>query len=379
MRREKLIERKEKAESKIREKSKKIIILIFTFFISLLSFGCRQQEELVWEPGVPFPREKLTIGIIHPNEIESASIFDYAHYVGTLEMQQRAGLGDHQIIRKTNVFDRDPAAVEGAMRDSIAEGANVIIAASWGYMDVCERLAEEFPNVIFLHSMGYKFNDRNFTNYAIRLYHARYLAGIVAGLATQTNMIGFVAAWGKDNSQVTSGINAFAIGVESVNPDARVYVRITHSWFDPMGETNAANALIAAGCDVITTHVNTSSAQIAAQRAGVLAIGYNYDMSADAPDAVITSVVPYWGPLYTRLIEDIIDGTFNPQPHFYGLAEGVINITPLNSALAPQGVETVLHMARQRILNEGFNVFDDLSDDVILSSMDWYNHNVMEF
>ena len=240
--------------------------ILCTFIIILFTLGCKK-EEAAWEPGQSFPKERLVIGIIHPNEIDSASIFDYAHYIGTLEMQRSLGLGDHQIIRKTNVFDGDTAAVEGAIRDCIAEGANVIIAASWGYMESCERLASEFPSVIFLHAMGYMHNNHNFTNYAIRLYHGRFLAGIVAGLTTQSNKIGFVAAWGKENSQVSSGINAFAIGVESVNPEARVYVRVTHSWFDPMGESNAANALIALGCDVITTHVNTSSAQIAAQNA----------------------------------------------------------------------------------------------------------------
>jgi len=370
------------------------LLIIACFLLIILCFsGCKQREN-TWEPGMPLQKENVKIGVIHPNEIDSNSVFDYAHYVGTMEMQKNVGLSDSQIIRKVNVFDGDPAAAEGAMRDCITDGANVIIAASLGYMDTCEKLAAEFPSVIFAHAMGYKLNGHNFTNYSIRLYHARYLSGIVAGLKTQTGKIGYVAAWGKENSQVTSGINAFAIGVREVNPEARIYVRVTHNWYDPMGETEAANALIASGCDVITAHCNTPAPQIAAQRAGQWAIGYNSDMSADAPEAVITSVVLLWGALYTRLVEGVISGTFTPTPHYYGLAEGAVDITPPNKRLAAPGTESAVEMARRRIINEGFNVFDGvletndggtigeegktLSDEIILSGIDWYYRTVVE-
>ena len=375
-------------------RNKRVLIFLCVLLIAFFTFGCRQQQEIVLEPGQPFPKERIVIGIIHPNEIYSESLYDLAHYRGTLEMQQAIGLGEHQIIRKTNVFDRDPVATEGAIRDCIAEGANIIIAMSWGYMDVCEKLALEFPSVIFAHATGIKHNDHNFSNYSIRIYQGRYLAGIVAGLATQSNRIGFVAARGRDNSEVTSGLNAFAMGVASVNPDARVFVQVTHNWHDPMGENNAANALIAAGCDVITSHANSPAAQIAAQNAGVLAIGYNADMSGEAPDAVITSVILNWGVFYIRFVQQVIDGTFISQTNYYGLTEGAIDITPLNSRLAPQGAETSVNAARQRILYEGFNIFDGiletnegeivgetgktLSDDVILSGINWYYRNVME-
>ena len=370
----------------------KPFVLCSLFFV-LLFAGCTQQE-VVWELGAAFPKERVVIGIIHPNEIDNDSLFDQAHYRATVEMQRSVGLGDHQIIRKLNVFTEDPAATEGAIRDCIAEGANIIIAMSWGYMDVCERLALEFPSVVFAHATGNKYNDRNFANYSIRLYQGRYLSGIIAGLKTQSNRIGFVAARGRNNSEVTGAVNAFAMGVASVNPDARVYVEVTHSWYDPMGETNAANALIAAGCDVITSHADTPAAQIAAERAGVWAIGYNADMSGEAPDAIISSVVLNWESFYTRFVLSIIDGTFIPRTNFLGLAEGAIDLTPMNRALAPPGAEEAIFAARQRMLHEGFNVFDSvietnegrtvgesggtLTDSEILGGIDWYYRNVIE-
>ena len=373
----------------------RFLLLVSCYLLFVICFtACKQEKEIVWQQGLPFPRESIVIGVIHPNEIDSDSLFDLAQYNGTVEMQRRVGLGEHQIIRKTNIFTADPVATEGAIRDCIAEGANIIIAMSWGYMDVCEKLALEFPNVVFAHATGTKHNDNNFANYSIRLYQGRYLSGIVAGLKTQSNRIGFVAARGRDNSEVTGAVNAFAMGVASVNPDARIYVSVTHSWYDPMGETNAANALIAAGCDVITAHANTSAAQVAAQRAGVWAIGYNADMSGEAPDAVITSVVLNWDALYTRFVQSVIDGSFVPRTNLYGLAEGAIDITPLNRSLSPPGAEAEVLAARQRIWREGFNVFEGeietndgrtigetgrtLSDDIILSGIDWYYRNVIE-
>lgn len=368
--------------------------VFWALIVPLVMAGCSKQEKQAWQPGMPLEKKQVKIGIIHPNQIDERSRYDYAHYTGTVEMQRNLGLANDQIIRKVDVFDGASAEAEAAMRDCIAEGANIIIATSWGYMDACERLAAEFPRVVFAHATGYKYNGSNFTNYSGRLYHGRYLSGIVAGLKTKTNKIGYVAAMGKDNSEVTGGINAFALGVETVNPSARVYVRLTYSWFDPMGENVAAEYLAAEGCDVIAQHCNTPTPQIAAQKAGISGIGFYSDMSGDAPLAVITSVVINWGAFYTRFVESVMQGTFNPAPHFYGLKEGVVDITPLAENLAPPGTGEAVAAARERIKNGDFNVFDGvletndgrrigvegktLSDSEILGSIDWYYRTVIE-
>lgn len=370
-------------------KSRNALSIGFLFVIAFL--GCSQKNS-GWKLGTPLSKETIKVAIIHPNEIDKNSLYDYAHYLGTVEMQRNIGLDDSQIIRRFNVLDNEPAVAEGIIRDCIAEGANIIIAPSWGYMDVCARLAREFPSVVFAHATGYRFNDVNFVNYSVKLYQARYLSGIVAGLSTQSGLIGYVAAMGTDNSEVTGGINAFAIGVEEVNPEARVLVHITYNWYDPMGETDATNELIASGCDIIASHCNTASPQIAARKAGVRSIGFNSDMSVDAPNSVITSVIPRWGVFYTRLVESIINGTFRPESYFLGLEDGVVDITPLNEKLAPPGVQEAVDAARQRILN-GYNVFDGelftntgaiigtagetLPNHIILGSVNWYYRNVI--
>ena len=370
-----------------------IIHLLLLLFSLCFGFaGCK--KETAWKPGMPLPKEKIKIAAIYLNDINGNSFYTNAHYKGTLEMQRNIGLEDSQIVHKANVFDGDPGVAEGVMRDCIAEGANVIIATSLDYMNVCEKLAAEFPLIIFAQSMGYKYNNTNFTNYTVRLYQARYLSGIAAGMKTNTGKIGYVAALGKDNSEVTRGINAFAIGVQEANPDAQVYVKVTYSWYDPMGETVAANELIAAGCDVITAHSDTEMAQITAQRAGVWAIGFNTDMSVKTPDAVITSVIPSWGAIYTGLMESVIKGTFKPEQNFYGLQEGAVDITPINKELAAPGTEEAVQTARQRVMDGNFSIFDGvletndgktigeagktLPDQIILSNINWYYKNVVE-
>jgi basic membrane protein A len=247
--------------------------------------------------------------------------------------------------------------------------------------------------VIFAHATGYKYNDTNFTNYFGRVYQARYLSGIAAGLKTETGKIGYVAAMGKDNSEVTGGINAFALGVESVNPDARVFVKVTHSWFDPMGETNAARQLLALGCDVITQHCDTPNPLVEAEREGKWGIGYNSDMRREAPEAVITSVIWNWGVYYTWLVQSVIGGSFTTTPYFGGIREGIVDIASLSHLAAPQSAGAIA-AARQRMESGAFNVFDGvletndgrtiggagttLQDEVITGGMDWYYRNIRE-
>jgi basic membrane protein A len=309
-------------------------------------------------------------------------------------MRQTAGLAESQILNVYNLPDTNTMEAENAMRDFIAQGVNIIIASSWGYMNTCEKLAAEFPGVVFAHATGYKFNNANFTNYFGRVYQARYLSGIAAGLKTRSGKIGYVAAQGKNNSEVSGGINAFALGVERVKPNARIYVKVTHSWFDPMGETDAARALIAEGCDVIAQHCDTSHPQLEAEKAGVWGIGYNSDMSADAPGAVLCSVVWYWGVYYTSLVRSVIDGTFTTAPYFGGLTEGVVDITPLTPDLAAPGTVERIEAERGRIRAGACNVFDGelrtndgriigqagetLGDSEITGGIDWYYHTVIE-
>ncbi|MFP3043797.1 BMP family ABC transporter substrate-binding protein [Treponema primitia] len=371
-----------------------LLIIILGSFLLLEACG-NGKNAAAWRPGKALAKEKIKVGVIYMTDpLTETSGYSYAHEMGIREMQERLGLKDEQIITKIHVQDTDAEGIESAMRDCIAREANIIIATSWGYMDACEKLAIEFPHVVFAHASGYKYNSTNFTNYFGRIYQARYLSGIAAGLKTKTGKVGYVAAMGKDSSEVTGGLNAFALGVESVNSKAKIHVRITYSWFDPMEEANAARFLIAADCDVIAQHCDTPFPMTEAEKAGVWGLGYNSDMSKEAPNAVISSVLWNWGAYYTFLVQSVMDGTFTAEPYFGGISEGLVDITPPNMLVAAPGTAEAIEEARNRMINKSFNVFDGiletndgrtigeagltLADSEITGNMNWYYRNVVE-
>ncbi len=380
------------------------IILALTMILSLFTACGSKGQQTEPESEGPevsgegvFPaiaKEDIKVGVIHIGNPADGSGYTFAHDQGIIEMQKALGLSDSQIIRKNNVNDTAPTATDVAIRECIEEGAHIIFGTSWGYMDTMEALAEEYPDVIFSHGSGYKSNDRNFNNYFGRIYQARYLTGIAAGLKTKTNKLGYVAAMGKDNSEVTGGLNAFAMGVYSVNPDAKVYVKVTNSWYSPEEETNAAKALIAEGCDVIAQHCDTPNPQLEAEKAGVFGIGYNSDMSKDAPKATITSAVWNWGAYYTWAAEKVINGTWLSENYYGGMKEGMIDISPINESIAAEGTVEKIEEARQSMMDGTFNVFDgvietndgstvgeegkSLDDGTITGGINWYFKTVVE-
>lgn len=233
--------------------------------------------------------------------------------------------------------------------------------------------------------------EKNFTNYFGRIYQARYLSGIVAGMNTKTDKIGYVAAQDSSNSEVTGGIDAFAMGIASVNPDAEVYVKITHSWYAPEAEKAASLQLLDMGCDVMAQHCDTPYPQTTAQDAGVYGIGYNSDMRKETPDACLCSVIWNWSAYYTSEVQSIIDGTYDGKNYYGGMAEGLVDITDLADFCA-DGTQEKVDEARAEILSGKCNVFDGkietntgdtigkkgktLDDGTITGGINWYYKNV---
>ena len=288
------------------------------------------------------PKDQLKIGVIHIGDPADGSGYSYTHDLGIQGMQKNLGLSDDQIVRQLNISDKDTTAIRNAIEDCIAQGCNVIFGTSYGYMDTMEALANEHPDVIFSHGTGYKSNGSNLNNYFGRIYQARYLAGIAAGLKTKTNKIGYVSAYGTELAETCSGINAFALGVQSVNPDAVVYVKELQSWFDPANETAYAEALINMGCDVISQHCDTANPQIAAEKAGVFGCGYNSDMTKDAPKAHLTATIWNWDVYYTAAVQAVIDGKWVEFGNYYkGVKEGLCDISPLSANCVPGTQEKI--------------------------------------
>lgn len=337
------------------------------------------------------PKDEIKVGVLHLSDPAEGSGYSYTHDLGIQGMQANLGLSSDQIIRKINVDDSDADATRTAIQECIDEGCNIIFTTSWGYMDVTEEMASEYPDIYFCHGTGYKSNGKNFTNYFGRIYQARYLSGIVAGMNTSSNKIGYVAAQDSSNSEVTGGIDAFAIGVASVNPDATIYVKVTNSWYDPDAERAASETLLSMGCDVMAQHCDTAYPQTMAQDAGVYGIGYNSDMQKETPDSCLTSVIWNWSAYYTYAVQSVIDGTWDGQNYYGGMADGLVGITSLADFCA-EGTQEKVDEAKAGILSGSFNVFDGkletntgetigsdgstLDDATITGGINWYYKNV---
>jgi len=255
--------------------------------------------------------DELTVGIVHITSIEDTSGYTYAHHKGFMEMANTLGLQSSQLVIKDNIDDRNVTATQTALQELVDAGCDIIFATSYNYMDSMQKFAGMYPDIIFSHCSGSKSNTTNFNNYFGRIYQARYLAGIAAGmkmLEAEKPLAGYVAAMDTKNSEVTGGVNAWALGIQSVYPEAQVKVKVTGSWYDPEGEAAAAQALIDAGCFVIGQHCDTSGPQIKAQENEVFGCGYNSDMTAFAPDAHLCAPVWNWHAYYTAAVQAVIDG-----------------------------------------------------------------------
>ncbi|HHC07469.1 MAG TPA: BMP family ABC transporter substrate-binding protein [Actinobacteria bacterium] len=268
--------------------------------------------------------EPLTVAFVYVAPIGDLG-WTWAHDQGRLAIEEE--FGDAVETLYIESVPEGPDA-ERVIRDFAQKGADLIITTSFGYMDPTIAVASEFPDVEFVHISGYKTADNVATVFG-RMYQPRYLSGLVAGKATKTNTIGYVAAF--PIPEVIRGINAFTLGVREVNPDAVVKVVWTNTWFGPPEEKEAAEALLAAGADVIAQHQDTTEPQKAAADAGGFSIGYDSDMRAFVGDTVLTSPIWNWGVKYVDIVRQMLDGTYEGGYQYWGsMADGIVDLAPLS-------------------------------------------------
>lgn len=296
--------------------------------------------------------EALTVGFIYIGHINDGG-FTQAHDKGRLALEEtfkgKVKTLYHEAVPEAN------QEVKNSAKAMIDQGAKVIFANSFGYMDAMEELSKEYPDVKFIHFSGYKMNDTNFGNYFGAMEEPRYLSGMVAGLKTKTNKIGFVAAFPLPELFIS--INAFTLGVRAVNPEATVQVVWTNSWYDPAKEKEAAEVLLENGVDVMAQHVDTTGPQVAAESKNAFAIGYNSDSQSAAPKAFMTAPIWNHGVFYVQTVKAIMDGTWKPESYYGGIKEGYVDLLPLTE-LAPAEAKAKVEEVRAKMQAGEFNVFE---------------------
>ena len=311
---------------------------------------------------------ELKVGAIYINSKNDTAGYTFAHHSGIVKAMKTLGLNpDTQLLIRDEVPE-DKQQVKDAIDALVGEGADIIFGISFGYIDAMNEAAEEYPELIFSHGTGYLANETNFNNYFGRIYQARYLAGIAAGLKSLeigNNNIGYVAAHTTDYAETASGINGFALGVQSVNPNAKIYVKNLNNWADEVNEKAYAEELISSfGCGVISQHCDSAQPQIAAQNANVFGCGYNSDMTGDAPKAHLTAAIWNWDVYYATAIKaaqecgtaDKFVEKMGGNAYYGGLKEGFVDVSPLSENCAA-GTDKAIAAVKELMVNGEWDVF----------------------
>lgn len=366
---------------------KKITVLLLVVVMLVASVGV-----LTAFSGCTETESEFKVGVLHINPVTSTSGYTYAHQQGIEFAKKELGLKDSQILIKDNLPDTQADQINTAIEDLIAQGCNMIIGTSFGYMEELQAYAEQYPEIVFSHGTGYldtygEGKNNNMNNYFGRIYQDRYLSGLVAGLNTKTGHLGYVSAFGTTVAECSSGINAFTLGAQAAAKlrtdlpgGITVHVMTLNSWFDIVNEKAHAETLIKQfNCDVITQHCDTEGPSDAAKKNGVYSIGYNSDMAVavanegeERNSSVLTSVLWNWGAYYKTAIETAMkcfdeNGKFvsiDPWKEFgnyYGdYTDGLYKLAPLSTECV-EGTADIVALVQEMML-KGTDEWDVFSN-----------------
>lgn len=315
--------------------------------VSLVAAGCGTGEKSK-NDGAGGDADKMKVAFMYVGPVGDAG-WSYSHDQGRKYLEEQLPYVETSYVESVP----EGADAERVLTQLAEQGNKIIFATSFGFMDWTLNVAKKYPDIVFMHCSGYKTAD-NVGTYFGRIYQARYLTGVVAGKMTKSNSIGYVAA--HPIPEVVRGINAFTLGVRSVNPDAKVKVVWTNTWYDPAAEKEAGKTLLDAGCDVIAQHQDTPGPQQAAEERGKYSIGYNTDMSKMAPKAVLTSAVWNWGPYYVDTVKAVRENTWKPEQYWGPMSDKIVDIAPFGP-MVPDDVKQLVEDAKKKIVDGQWDVF----------------------
>lgn len=299
---------------------------------------------------------------------DEQSTYDLNFINAAKEAQEKLGLTDDQVIIKTTIDESDECYV--AAKDLVDQGCKIIFANSFGHEDFMIKAAKEFPEVEFCHATGTKAHTEGLANYHnafASIYEGRYLAGVAAGLKLNelkeagklkgdTPKMGYVGAY--TYAEVISGYTSFYLGAKSVCPDVVMDVQFTGSWFDPVEEKNAAQALIAAGADLISQHADSMGAPSTCEEAGIPNVSYNGSTIASCPNTFIVSSRINWAPYYEYIVNCVKEGKAIAADWCGGIEEGSVVLTDINENVAAAGTKAKIDAVMADIKAGTVKIFD---------------------
>lgn len=355
--------------------------IMIAFIALLMVTAFMYRDSLLDTERVAEDERLYNVGVLIDSTIYDSG-WNQAHYEGMEEAARELGVKIHY---RTYVPDNNNESIRIAGEELIDEGCREIFATSFGYGPGINELARKHPDIYFFHCAGTE-TAPNVSVYFGRMYQARYLSGMAAGMRTKTNHIGYVAA--MPIVEVIRGINAFTLGVRKVNPAAVVHVRWTNSWDNIEMEKSVTQKLLQDfPIDIVAYHQNSSKLLETAQGMGVEGIGYHYDNMEKFPSSMLTAAVWDWKQLYTKLIKECIDGRFTSRSYYLGINNNVVKISPIRRGTLSSEQIAAIDSVKNAIMGGSWDVFygsiysqdgrlmvqdgQTLSDKYLIQDMDW--------
>jgi basic membrane protein A len=341
---------------------KKLFALVLALALCLTAFAATAEVEGV----------KLGVILLHDED----STYDLNFINGVNEAVAALGLSEDQVIMKRNVAESNDC-YEAAL-DLVDEGCNLIFANSFGHETYILAAAKECPDVQFCHATGTMAHTEkldNFHNAFAAIYEGRYLAGIAAGmklneikaagnLKGEVPMMGYVGAY--TYAEVISGYTSFYLGAKSVCPDVQMKVQFTGSWYDEKEEKTAAEALINAGCDLISQHADSMGAPTACENAGIPNVSYNGSTLASCPNTFIVSSRINWAPYFQYIVNQVAAGEAIATDWTGTIATGSVVLTDVNTTAAAAGTVEAIAEAKAAFEKGEIKVFNTAADNFML-------------
>jgi len=327
--------------------SRRKSLLAAVSFAVLGLAACGKKEEAASAPSVPVSAaapEALKVAFVYVGPVGDAG-WTYAH--DAARKQVEAQFGDKVKTTFVESVPESAADAERVFRDLAGQGNKLIFGTTFGYMEAMLKVAKDFPDVKFEHATGFK-TAANLAQYDVRTYEGAYLAGVAAGKMSQSGKLGVVAS--VPIPEVLRNINAFTLGARSVNPNATTRVVWVNKWFDPGKEREAATTLIGQGVDVLMQNTDSAAVVQTAEEKGVLAFGWDSDMSKFGPKAHVAASSIDWNVYYGKRVAAVLDNKWQTGSTWWGLKEGMIDLKHYNTTL-PEDVKKLLEERRQGVID----------------------------
>jgi basic membrane protein A len=324
----------------------------------------------------------LKVGCVFSGSVTETG-WNSANYAG---ISEACASGTTELMIRENIPEEEMPCIS-AVDSLVAENCSMIFLTSYGYERFTEKLMISYPNVKFCVTGSENADDR-LIYYFGRMYEGRYLAGLIAGLTTKSNVVGYVAA--MPNNEVNRGINAFALGVRKMNPEARVKVIFTGAWDDAEKEKAAVQKLADMSADVMAYHQNRENVPQMCDELGIDFIG-TYKLSGEYSDHCLTCVDCRWDNIYGSIIRDYQNRRVEHGGIYWtGYSDGAVMLTGFSERVSVRARYEV-SFAEER-LDAGMNVFsgeiydntgvlrcsvgESLGDNSLIYGMDWYLEGV---